>query len=263
MNITTWTKKYNENTPLTMLTAHDAQMAQLISTCGIDAILVGDSLMHTFQGQTSTVNATIDIMAYHTKAVASGAPKAFIISDMPFMSCNISATDTLINAKALIQAGAHAIKCEVIESNLELVHRLVNEGFLVMGHIGCRPQYVNKDGGYIVHGGDATSRYDLMSLASALSTIGVFGIVLEKVAISTAKAITESVKCPTIGIGSGPHCSGQVLVTNDALGLTQNFNPTFLKQFCNGSDVFKAAINQYKTEVESNEYPTEAHGYES
>ena len=260
-NIQTWQKHYKEGTPITVLTAYDAQFASIIDQCNIDGILVGDSLRHTFYGESTTVSTTLKHMIYHTQAVANGAKNTFIIADMPFMTYNISIENTLKNATKLIQAGADAIKCEIRDSHIPTIERLIQEGFQVMGHIGLQPQYIHETGGYKLQGTSADEQTALLSLANTLSNIGVFAIVLEKVPLTVAKTITESIDCPTIGIGAGPHCSGQILVTNDMLGLNPDFTPKFMRQFCPGSELFKTAINQFKTEVQNHTFPSDKESY--
>ena len=263
MSIIDWKRKYKDKINISMLTAYDAQFAQLISECDIDGILVGDSLRHTFFGDSSTVRMTIEDMIYHTQAVMNGVRNTLVISDMPFMTYNISIEDSLRNATKLIQnGGSHGVKCEVRETHLPTIERFVKEGIQTMAHIGLQPQYINETGGYSLQGTTKSEQKRLIELAQSLSDIGVFAIVLEKVPISLSKTITELTNCPTIGIGAGPYCSGQILVTNDVLGLTPNFNPKFLKQFLNGSELIKSAISTYKKDVESGAFPTEDHGYQ-
>ena len=261
MSIQHWRKKYESNTPITLLTAYDATMARLIEDSGVDGILVGDSLRHTFFGDSTTVTMTLDDMIYHTKAVVNGTKKILVIADMPFMTYNISVEDTLKNATQLIQAGATAVKCEVRQSHLPTIERLVQEGIPVMGHIGLQPQYIHESGGYNIKGGSSDEELELIQLAESLSNVGAFAIVLEKVPIDVSQRVTNAINCPTIGIGAGPHCSGQVLVTNDVLGLTPNFSPKFLKQYANGAQLFTDALTQFKTDVEGGSFPTTEHGY--
>ena len=261
MSVNGWLEKYASGIPLVVLTAYDAQFSNLISATKIDGILVGDSLRHTFFGDSTTVTMTMDHMIYHTTAVVNGAPDDFIIADMPFMSYSISIEETLRHATSLVQAGATAIKCEVRESHIPTIERLIQEGFQVMAHIGLQPQYIHESGGYTVKGSSKDEQTKLLNLAKTLSNTGVFSIVLEKVPINVSKTITDTVSCPTIGIGAGPHCSGQILVTNDLLGLTPNFNPKFVKKYCNGWDQFSSAIESFKQDVRAKEFPSNDHGY--
>ena len=186
MSISDWQQKYNSAKPLVVLTAYDAQFSQLISAAKIDGILVGDSLRHTFFGDSTTVTMTMDHMIYHTEAVVNGAPNDFVIADMPFMSYSISIEETLRHATDLIQAGATAIKCEVRECHIPTIERLIQEGFQVMAHIGLQPQYIHESGGYSVKGSSQDEQAKLLTLAKNLSDIGVFSVVLEKVPINVS-----------------------------------------------------------------------------
>jgi len=261
MTILDWKDKYRQQQPIALLTAYDATMAQLIESVEMDGILVGDSLRHTFYGDNTTVTMSLSDMIYHTKAVKNGAPKTLIISDMPFMTYNISVEETLRHATQLIQAGAHAVKCEVRSIHVPTIERLIQEGIPVMGHIGLQPQYIHETGGYTIKGASNNEKKELLDLAMRLSDIGAFAIVLEKVPIEVSKEITAAICCPTIGIGAGPHCSGHVLVTNDLLGLTPNFSPKFLKRYLNGRDLISDALRQFKSDIESRKFPTKDHGY--
>tara|TARA_A100001015_G_scaffold158979_1_gene176589 strand:+ start:4037 stop:4822 length:786 start_codon:yes stop_codon:yes gene_type:complete len=261
VSISDWFQKYQSGTPITLLTAYDAAFARLLEMADIDGILVGDSLRHTFYGDTTTVTATMAEMLYHTKAVRNGAKNAFIIADMPFMSYHTSIEESLKNASQFIQAGANAVKCETRAIHVSTIDRMIKEGIPVMAHIGLQPQYLNESGSYNVQGKTDDQQKQLLDLATSLADVGTFSIVLEKLASSVAKKITTQINCPTIGIGAGPHCSGQVLVTNDLLGLTPNFKPKFLKQYLDGEQLILNALKSFKTEVETNQFPTSDHGY--
>ena len=177
------------------------------------------------------------------------------------MTYNISLEDTLKNATKLIQAGATAVKCEVRSTHIPTIQRMIQEGIPVMGHIGLQPQYIHESGGYTLKGQSDNEQQYLLDLALALCDIGVFAVVLEKVPIHVSKTITQTIQCPTIGIGAGPYCSGQVLVTNDLLGLTPNFKPKFIKQYLDGAHQISRAIQAFQQEVTTGEFPTESHGY--
>ncbi|MGA0241414.1 MAG: 3-methyl-2-oxobutanoate hydroxymethyltransferase [Candidatus Marinamargulisbacteria bacterium] len=262
MTFQQWQKKMDTCTPIALLTAYDATMARLIEHSHIDGILVGDSLRHTFYGDTTTVTMSLNDMVYHTRAVCNGTKKTLVIADMPFMTYGISIENTLQNATQLIQAGASAVKCESRSIHIPTIQRLIQEGIPVMGHIGLQPQYIHESGGYRLTGQSVREQKSLIELATQLSDIGACGIVLEKVPISVSKTITNAVNCPTIGIGAGPHCSGQILVTNDILGLTPNFSPKFIKNYLDGADMISKALSQFKTDVETQQFPTNDHGYE-
>tara|TARA_A100001015_G_scaffold319553_1_gene442787 strand:- start:1155 stop:1943 length:789 start_codon:yes stop_codon:yes gene_type:complete len=262
MSLDSWLNKYKENKPISVLTAYDAALSRLLEISKIDGILVGDSLRHTFFGDSTTTTATIEDMIYHTKAVKNGAPNTFIIADMPYMSYHNSIDEALSNAQALIEAGAHAVKCETLTNHLPTVKKMIQTGIPVMAHLGLQPQYLTDTPDYSVRGSSKEDQHNLLTLSSALADLGVFSIVLEKVPMSVAKTITETVHCPTIGIGAGPHCSGQVLVTNDLLGLTPNFSPKFVKKYLDGHSLILEALTSYKTDVESGIFPTKEQGYE-
>lgn len=262
MSLTHWYDTYREGIPLTMLTAYDATMAGMIEASQVDAILVGDSLRHTFFGDTTTVGATLDDMVYHTRAVCNGVTRTMVITDMPFMTYGICQTDTLRHAGALIQAGATGVKCEVRSVHVPMIHRLIQEGIPVMAHIGLQPQFLRPLDSYSVKGVTPHEQDEMIQLACRLENAGVCGIVLEKVPMALAAAITKAVNVPTIGIGAGPSCSGQVLVTNDVLGLTPNFSPKFLKKYCDGRDQMVRALVQFNEDVRQSRFPSSDHGYD-
>jgi 3-methyl-2-oxobutanoate hydroxymethyltransferase len=261
MTIQKWWAKYRAQQPITLLTAYDATMARLIEMAEADGVLVGDSLMHTFFGESSTVSMQLADMLYHTRAVKNGVSHTMIIADMPFMTYGISVEDTLRNAAALIQAGATAVKCEVRANHVPMIARLIQEGIPVMGHIGVQPQYIHEAGGYSLKGGSESEAAALMALARQLSDVGVFAVVLEKVPMDVSREIRDAIHCPTIGIGAGPHCSGQVLVTQDVLGLTPNFSPKFVKKYMDGTHQIVSALKAFKQDVDTRVFPTEANGY--
>lgn len=258
MTITHWMTAYNQQDPLTMLTAYDATMARLISNCNIDAILVGDSLRHTFFGDSTTIHATVDHMIYHTQAVSNGITSGFIVTDMPYGSMHPD--QALTNAKKMVtDGGAHAIKCEPKPTDLDSIRKIVDSGIPVMAHIGLQPQLTQRD--YSLRGTTTDEANKLLAFAKQLSDCNVIGIILEKIPMGLAKTITESVNCPTIGIGAGPYCSGQILVSNDILGLTPNFNPKFLRKYFDGTTAIQSAIQQYKHDVKNKTFPTESESY--
>ena len=262
MSVSAWLDKYNQHIPITLLTAYDAAMSRLIELAGIDGILVGDSLRHTFYGDTTTTTASMAHMIYHTKAVKNGAKKAFIISDMPYGSYHGSVDEAVHHARQLIDAGADAIKCETLPEHLPCIESMIQAGIPVMAHLGLQPQYLSSTPDYSVRASSQDEQKELLRFSKELVRIGVFSIVLEKISMSVAQVVTDSIDCPTIGIGSGPYCSGQVLVTNDLLGLTPNFSPKFLKKYLDGHALILEAFTSYKTEVESRQFPTDLQGYQ-
>ena len=248
---------------IAMVTAYDYSMAKLVDEAGMPIILVGDSLGMVMLGYESTIPVTMDEMIHHTKAVARGAKHALIIGDMPFMTYQISVEDAMRNAGRFIQeGGAQAIKLEGGETVAEKVSRIVAAGIPVQGHIGLTPQSIHQLGGYKVQGKTAEVAARLLNDARALESAGVFSIVLECVPAPLAKLITERVSVPTIGIGAGKHCDGQVQVINDLLGLYTDFVPKHAKQYAKLHDTISSAVSDYISEVKAVKFPTAKQSYE-
>ncbi len=244
--------------PIVVITAYDAPFARIAHEAGVDAILVGDSLANNVLGFSDTLPATMDDMIRHTQAVRRGAPDAFIIGDMPFLSYQCSSDEAIRNAgRFLKEGGANAVKLEGGAVFAPLIKRMVESGIPVMGHLGLTPQSVNVFGGYRVQGKDEKTAKKLLEDAKALEAAGVFAIVLEMVVEEVAKQITESVSVPTIGIGSGRYCDGQVLVLHDVLGLNPAFQPRFAKRYANLHEISLKAISQYAEEVRNRTFPAE------
>ena len=242
---------------IAMLTAYDYAIAKLIDEVGTPLILVGDSLGMVMLGYESTIPVTMAEMLHHTKAVVRGAKHALIIGDMPFMTYNISVEDALRNAARFIQeGGAQAVKLEGGETVAETVSRLVACGIPVQGHIGLTPQSINQLGGYKVIGKTPEVAIRLLNDARSLEQAGVFSIVLEAVPAQLSKLITERVSVPTIGIGAGKHCDGQVQVISDLLGLYTDFVPKHAKQYAKLSVSINKAVTDYIAEVKSGDFPT-------
>jgi 3-methyl-2-oxobutanoate hydroxymethyltransferase len=245
---------------IVMLTAYDYSTAKLIDEAGIPLILVGDSLGMVILGYDSTIPVTMDDMLHHTKAVTRGAKKALVIGDMPFMSYHTNSSDALRNAARFIQeAGAQAIKLEGGEVIAETVKRIVDCGIPVMGHLGLTPQFIHQLGGYKLQGKTPEAAKRLLDDACALEQAGAFAIVLELVPTQLSKLITQSINVPTIGIGAGPDCDGQVQVISDALGLFTDFVPKHAKQYAKLADTIKTAIANYTAEVKNGSFPTSDH----
>lgn len=245
---------------ITMLTAYDYSMAKIVDEAGMDAILVGDSLGMVVQGYDSTLEVTMDDMIYHCRAVARGVKRAMIVGDMPFLSYHISTEEAIRNAGRLIQEGkAHAIKLEGGSDILDKVKAIRSAQIPVMGHIGLTPQSVHVFGGYKVQGRQLEQAQKLIEDAKALEEAGVFAIVLEAIPENLAKIISEAVHVPTIGIGAGKYCDGQILVINDLLGLYSDLSPKFVKQYANLSPIIKEAVEQYIMEVKAQTFPEEKH----
>lgn len=245
---------------ITAITAYDALFAQIFDGI-VDVILVGDSLNMSFNGKEDTTSLSVEKMIYHTNAVLSRTKQSFVIADMPFGSYD-SKKSALKNAiKIIKQTGVQALKLEVPLHKLDIIKALVNEGIPIMAHIGLMPQFVKFEGGYKIKGkNDAQSAY-LLESALAFEEAGVFGLLLEGIISSVAKKISSSVKIPTIGIGSGVDCDGQILVWSDAFGLFSEFKPTFVRQYLDGAGFFKKALQKYATDVKNGDFPNEKESY--
>jgi len=247
---------------LAMLTAYDYSTAKIVDEAGIPLILVGDSLGMVVLGYESTIPVTMEEMLHHTKAVVRGAKQAMVIGDMPFMSYHISADDALRNAARFIQeGGAQAIKLEGGVTVVEKVMRIVGCGIPVMGHIGLTPQSIHQFGGFTVQGKTPEAAAKVLEDAVALEEAGAFAIVLETIPTQLAQIITAKVSIPTIGIGAGIHCDGQVQVINDILGSYTEFVPKHAKQYAKLTDIIRNAVTQYHNEVKAGAFPTEKQSY--
>jgi 3-methyl-2-oxobutanoate hydroxymethyltransferase len=247
---------------ISMLTAYDYSMATMVDAAGIDLILVGDSLGMVFLGYENTLAVTMDDMIHHTKAVVRGTKNAMVVGDMPFLSYHISVEEAVRNAGRFVQeAGAQAVKLEGGQERIPVVKAILDAQIPVMAHIGLTPQSVNAFGGFKVQGKDLETANKLIRDAQALEAAGVFSIVLEGVPTKLAQRITESVSVPTIGIGAGHHCDGQVLVINDMLGMFRGHIPKFVKKFANLEPLIIEALQEYKREVEAGTFPGEEHGF--
>src|SRR5437762_1900184 len=245
---------------ITMLTAYDATMAALLDRAGIDALLVGDSLGMVVLGHETTIPVTLDAMVHHTAAVARGAKRALIIADMPFLTYQISEEETLRNAGRLMQeGGAHAVKLEGGRAVAPVVRRLVETGIPVMGHLGLTPQSVHQLGGYGAVGKTEEEAARIFEDARVLQQAGAFAIVLESIPAELAMRITAGLTIPTIGIGAGPDCDGQVLVSYDAFGLFDRFVPRFVKQYANLGDMIVKGAQNYIDDVQKGAFPGEEH----
>jgi 3-methyl-2-oxobutanoate hydroxymethyltransferase len=234
----------------------------LLEQAGIEAILVGDSLGVVVQGKPNTLAVTMEDMLYHTKLVAGTAQKSLVIGDMPFMSYQASKEDALRNAGRFLQAGAHAIKLEGGTAMVDRVAAMTEVGIPVIGHLGMTPQSVNQYGGYKVQGKGKDQAQMLLSDAKALEAAGAVAVVLEAMPASLAQNITEEVAIPTIGIGAGPHCDGQVLVLYDLLGMFDEFIPKFVKPYAHLKADALQALRRYKEEVEEGKFPSDAESYQ-
>ena len=247
---------------ITMVTAYDYSTAKLIDNSGINSILVGDSLGMVMLGYTDTVSVTMEDMLHHVKAVSRGTENALVICDMPFMSYQTSVYDAVVNAGRLMKEGrAGAVKLEGGKEYAEHVRAIVNASIPVCGHIGMTPQSVNAFGGFKVQGKTEEAARKLIEDAIALQEAGAFAVVIECVPHKLAEYISEILSIPTIGIGAGNGCSGQVLVYQDMLGMYSDFTPKFVKKFANVGDVMTDAFKSYSDEVKTGQFPTEEHSF--
>ncbi|MGO0123089.1 3-methyl-2-oxobutanoate hydroxymethyltransferase [Desulfothermobacter acidiphilus] len=251
-----------EKRPITMLTAYDYSMARLLDEAGIDSLLVGDSVGNVMLGYANTLPVTMEEMLHHTRAVSRAVKRALVVGDMPFLSYQVSREEAVRNAgRFLKEGGAEAVKLEGGEEVAPTVAAIVRSGIPVVGHIGLTPQYVHQLGGYHVQGKQATVARRLLRDARSLAEAGVFALVLECVPAEVAQEITASLPIPTIGIGAGPHCDGQVLVTHDLLGLYGGFTPKFIKRYANLAEQIKGALLAFQEEVQNRVFPGPEHSF--
>ncbi|MGQ4833601.1 MAG: 3-methyl-2-oxobutanoate hydroxymethyltransferase [Candidatus Asgardarchaeia archaeon] len=247
---------------ISMITAYDYPFALLADTAGIDIILVGDSLGMVVLGYDSTLPVTLEDILHHTKAVTRAVKRALVVADMPFLSYQTGIRDAIINAGRLIKEGnADAVKIEGGKNVTNIVSALVDANIPVMGHIGLTPQRIKLFGKYSVRGKNVDAALQLIEDAKALEKAGAFSIVLELIPTEVAKIITEEVDIPTIGIGAGPYCDGQVLVIHDILGLYEKFVPKFVKQYANIGTEIKRAISEYISDVKNKKFPDDQHSF--
>lgn len=245
-----------------MVTAYDATFARLFDEAGADVLLVGDSVGMVVQGHDSTLPVTMDQMVYHSRAVTRGARRAHVVGDLPFMSYQNSVEDAVRNAgRLVIEGGVGSVKLEGGEEFADVISRIVRASIPVMGHLGLTPQSVHKMGGYVVQGRDDDTARKLISDAVALEQAGCYAIVLEGVPLELAKTITARLSIPTIGIGAGKHCDGQVLVSYDLLGLNPHFKPKFVKHYAMLGESVKDAAGAYFDEVRGGSFPDEEHSF--
>lgn len=240
---------------IAMVTAYDAAAARLIAGTPVDCVLVGDSVMMTVHGAADTLGATIEIMALHTRAVARGAPGKFIVADLPFLAARKGRAHALDCAAELLRAGAHAVKLEGVRGHADVIRHLVESGIPVMGHLGLLPQSVHTTGGFRVQGREAAAAAALREDAAALESAGAFALVLECIPAKLARAITAAGSIPTIGIGAGAGCDGQVLVWHDLLGLNPEFKPRFVRRFAAGDKTLQQGLARYARAVHAGRFP--------
>ena len=256
-------EKKQKGEKIVTLTSYDYSFAKIVDDSCIDLILVGDSLSMVMLGYKNTLSVTMDEMIHHTKAVSRGVLNALVVGDMPFLSYKVNIKDAVINAGRFIQeGGAEAVKVEGGTEICPTIKAIINADIQVMGHIGLTPQAIYKFGGFLVQGKTMEVAKKLIKDAVNLQNTGVFSIVLESIPWQISKLITSVVDIPTIGIGAGPYCDGQILVIHDMLGIFTDFKPKFLKYFGNIGESIRDALKEYKNEVESGEYPGLEYSYE-
>lgn len=247
---------------IAMLTSYDYSMAQIVDGAGVDIILVGDSASNTMAGNVTTLPITIDQMIYHARSVVRGVKRALVVCDMPFGTYQVDPQDAVRNAIRIMQeTGCDAVKMEGGVEIIPAIKLILDAGIPVMGHLGLTPQSINKFGTYAVRAKDEEEAAKLRSDAKALSKVGCFAIVLEKIPAKLAEEVTKSVPVPIISIGAGGACDGQVLVIHDMLGMNKGFSPKFLRRYANLYDVMTDAIGQYVTDVKSGDFPNENEQY--
>ncbi|MBN1363925.1 MAG: 3-methyl-2-oxobutanoate hydroxymethyltransferase [Syntrophaceae bacterium] len=247
---------------ITVLTAYDYAMSSILDECNIDIILVGDSLGNVVLGYDTTLPVTMEDMLHHTKAVSRAAKNALIVADMPFLSYQVSTKEAFSNAgRFLKEADAQAIKLEGGRDFAEIVRKITSSGIPVMAHLGLTPQSIHQIGGYKVQGKKDEDAHRIIEDAKILEQAGAFSIVLECVPEALASEVTKSISIPTIGIGAGVHCDGQVLVINDLLGMSERFTPKFVKKYANLNSEIKKAVKNYIGEVKNGNFPDSEHSF--
>ena len=261
MTVPEFQKRKRERKKIVVVTAYDALFTRIVEEAGMEAILVGDSLGVVVQGKKDTLSVTMEEMLYHTRLVAGAAQRALVVADMPFLSYQVSVDEAVRNAGRFLQVGAAAVKLEGGAAVVDRVQAMTRFGLPVMGHLGMTPQSVHRYGGYKVQGKEREKAESLLADAKALETAGAFAIVLEAIPANLAKTISEALTIPTIGIGAGPHCDGQVLVLYDLLGLFDDFVPKFVKPYAHLKADALQALRRYKEEVEQGKFPTDSESY--
>jgi 3-methyl-2-oxobutanoate hydroxymethyltransferase len=262
MTVPAFRQAKREGKKLILVTAYDALFTKIVEQAGIDTILVGDSLGVVVQGKPDTLSVTMDDMLYHVRLVSGAAQRALVIADMPFLSYQVSVEEAVRNAGRLLQAGAAAVKLEGGAAVVDRVQAMTRFGIPVMGHLGMTPQSVHQYGGYKVQGRERAQADALLADARALEAAGAFAVVLEAIPADLAGTVTGSLAIPTIGIGAGAQCDGQVLVLHDLLGLFDEFAPKFLRPYAHLKADALQALRRYKEEVEQGKYPTDNESYQ-
>lgn len=260
-NLPSFAKAKTSGHPISMVTCYDSTFAKIVESSSIDCILVGDSVAMTMHGFEDTLKATTEMMATHVAAVRRGAPTKFIIADLPFLAHRGSIDETIRSVRNIVSAGANAVKIEGIDGSEETFRHIIESGVPVMGHLGLTPQSVNVFGGFRVQGKSASAADTIKKQAEKLEATGAFAIVLECVPVQLANEITKASRVPTIGIGAGNGCDGQVLVIQDLLGLNVDFRPKFVRQFGHLSDAASAALREFDRTVKDRSFPSETESF--
>lgn len=255
-------KMKREGVRIAMLTAYDYLSAEMLDEVGMDVILVGDSVGMVVAGYENSLPVTMDMMVYHTEIVSRAVKRAMVVGDMPFLSYQVNVEDALRNAGRLITTGAQAIKVEGGRAMVPTIRKMIRAGIPVMGHIGLTPQSVYKFGGFRLQGKSPEDAQRIFDAARSLEDAGVFALILEKIPQDLARRVTESLAIPTIGIGAGPHCDGQVLIQQDMLGIFEKFRPRFVKHYAEIGEIMREAFKQYMDEVRDGTFPADEHSYE-
>ena len=251
-----------DNEKITMLTAYDFSIAKMVDAGGVDAVLVGDSASNVMAGHETTLPITLDQMIYHAQSVVRGVTRALVIVDLPFGTYQSDPQKALDSAVRIMkESGAHAIKLEGGAEVAESIKRIVNAGIPVIGHLGLTPQSIYQFGTYKVRAKEEAEAQKLISDAKLLEELGCFSVVLEKIPASLAKQVTASINIPTIGIGAGPDCDGQVLVFHDMVGMNKGFSPKFLRRYLDLFDEVAGAVGQYVKDVKSQDFPNQQESY--
>jgi 3-methyl-2-oxobutanoate hydroxymethyltransferase len=255
-------KMKSDGEKITMLTCYDYPTARILDQSGIDILLIGDSVGVVFSGYDTTLPVTMDEMIYHSRAVARSKPKSLLVTDLPFLSYQSDIRDARVNAGRLVKdGGAEAVKLEGGENVVESIKAIVDMDIPVMAHIGLTPQSIHRMGGYKVQGKSEQAGERLLADALAVQAAGAFAVVLEGIPLKLAEKITAELEIPTIGIGAGPHCDGQVLVIHDILGLCEKYSPKFVKQYADVKSIISDAAGRYIAEVKAGEFPTDDHSF--
>lgn len=261
MNSSDFVRAKAERRKLSMVTCYDYTFARLLAKSAIDGILVGDSAAMVMHGRESTLYASVELIRLHTEAVLRGAGSKFVVADMPFLSYRKGLASALDSAQAMMAAGAHALKIEGVDGHEDVIQRLVQSGVPVMGHLGLQPQSVHAYGGFRVQGRSAGSAQEIFRQATSLEQLGVFAIVLECVPATLAEEITNTLHVPTIGIGAGAGCDGQILVLQDLLGMNVDFRPKFARPFVDGASSVLDALAHFDDAVKAGTFPAAGESY--